>query len=137
MKKMTSLRMLRPCTAARSPGTTKSSIIWPGKTDCDPDHTTRRDGGPTAAFAVEIYERSLENFGGSDAATWDLMAAAIMLDPSLCGFASLPLDVITVDGATSRQTVVVEGGAPNVDVCLSPHASRIKQNFRDVFSASQ
>jgi inosine-uridine nucleoside N-ribohydrolase len=96
-----------------------------------------RDGGPTADFAFEIYERWLENFGGSDAATWDLMTAAIMLDPSLCGFASLPLDVITADGATSGQTVVVEGGAPNVDVCLAPDAGRIKQNFRDVFSASQ
>jgi len=96
-----------------------------------------REGGPTADFAVEIYERELEIFGGSDAATWDLMTAAIMLDPSLCGFASLPLDVITVDGATSGQTVVDEGGTPNVEVCLSPDASRIKENFRDVFSASQ
>lgn len=96
-----------------------------------------REGGPIADFAVEIYERALENFGGSDAATWDLMTAAIMLDPSLCGFASLPLDVITADGATSGQTVVDEGGAPNVDVCLSPDAGRIKQTFRDVFSASR
>jgi inosine-uridine nucleoside N-ribohydrolase len=96
-----------------------------------------REGGPTADFAVEIYERELEIFGGSDAATWDLMTAAIMLDPSLCGFASLPLDVITVDGATSGQTVVDEGSTPNVEVCLSPDASRIKENFRDVFSAGQ
>lgn len=95
-----------------------------------------RQGGPTAAFAVEIYERWLENFGGSDAATWDLMTAAIMLDPSLCGFASLRLDVITADGASSGQTVVDEDGTPNVEVCLSPDASGIKENFRDVFSAS-
>jgi inosine-uridine nucleoside N-ribohydrolase len=93
-------------------------------------------GGPTAHFAVEIYERKLANFG-SPAATWDLMTAAIMLDPSLCGFASLALDVITVDGPTSGQTVVDEGGTPNVQVCLSPDASRIKQDFRDVFSTSQ
>jgi pyrimidine-specific ribonucleoside hydrolase len=96
-----------------------------------------REGGPIADFAVEIYERKLENFGGSDADTWDLMAAAIMLDPSLCAFASLRLDVVTVDGATSGQTVVDEGGTPNVEVCLSPDASRIKEKFRDVFSASQ
>jgi inosine-uridine nucleoside N-ribohydrolase len=96
-----------------------------------------REGGPTADFAFEIYERELEIFGGSDAATWDLMTAAIMLDPSLCGFASLPLDVITVDGATSGQTVVDEGSTPNVEVCLSPDANRIKENFRDVFSAGQ
>ena len=96
-----------------------------------------REGGPIADYAVEIYERWLENFGGSDAAIWDLMTASIMLDPSLCGFASLPLDVITADGATSGQTVVDEGGTPNVDVCLAPDASGIKQNLRDVFSASQ
>ncbi len=94
------------------------------------------EGGPIADYAVEIYKRALENFGGSDADVWDLMTAAIMLDPSLCGFASLPLDVITADGAASGQTVVVEGGTPNVAVCLSPDASRIKQNFSDVFSAS-
>lgn len=96
-----------------------------------------REGGPTADFAFEIYERKLENFGGSDAETWDLMTAAIMLDPSLCGFASLPLDVVTAEGDTSGQTVVDEGGTPNVEVCLSPDVSRIKENFRDVFSASQ
>jgi inosine-uridine nucleoside N-ribohydrolase len=96
-----------------------------------------REGGPTADFAFEIYERKLENFGGSDAETWDLMTAAIMLDPSLCGFASLPLDVVTAKGNTSGQTVVDEGGTPNVEVCLSPDANRIKENFRDVFSASQ
>lgn len=95
-----------------------------------------REGGPTADFAVEIYERALENFGGSDAAVWDLMTAAVMLHPSLCRFASLPLDVVTADGPTSGQTVVVEGGAPNVAVCLSPDAGRIKENFRQVFSAA-
>jgi len=95
-----------------------------------------REGGRTADFAFEIYERKLENFGGGGE-TWDLMAAAIMLDPSLCGFAPLSLDVVTVEGATSGQTVVDEGGAPNVEVCLSPDAGRIKENFRDVFSASQ
>lgn len=94
-----------------------------------------RGGGPTSDFAVEIYERALENFGGSDAAVWDLMTAAVMLDPSLCRFASLPLDVITANGPTSGQTVVVEGGPPNVDVCLAPDAGRIKENFREVFSA--
>ena len=95
-----------------------------------------REGGPTADFAVEIYERALENFGGSNAAVWDLMTAAVMLDPSLCRFASLPLDVITAEGATSGQTVVVEGGTPNVTVCLAPDAGRIKDNFRQVFSAA-
>ncbi|MFN2189834.1 MAG: nucleoside hydrolase [Candidatus Promineifilaceae bacterium] len=96
-----------------------------------------RQGGSTADFALEIYERKLENFGGRDAETWDLMTAAIMLDPSLCGFAPLKLDVITADGTTSGQTVVDEDGAPNVEVCLSPDARRIKENFREVFSASQ
>ena len=96
-----------------------------------------REGGPTAAFAVEIYERWLANFGGRDAETWDLMTAAIMLDPSLCGFAALRLDVITADGPTSGQTVVDESGAPNVDVCLAPDANRIKENLREVFAASR
>jgi len=95
-----------------------------------------REGGPTAGFAFEIYESMLEKFGGRDAETWDLMTAAIMLDPSLCGFVALRLDVITQDGATSGQTVVDEGGAPNVEVCLAPDPGRIRQNFIDVFSVS-
>lgn len=95
------------------------------------------EGGPTADLAVEIYERWLADFGGRNAEVWDLMTAAIMIDPSLCGFAPLSLDVITADGPTSGQTVVVEGGAPNVAVCLSPDVDRIKENFREVFSASR
>jgi inosine-uridine nucleoside N-ribohydrolase len=95
-----------------------------------------REGGPTADFAADIYDVALENFGGSHAAIWDLMTAAIMLDPSLCGFASLPLDVITADGPTSGQTVVAEGAAPNVAVCLSPDAGRVKEDLRNVFAAS-
>ena len=90
---------------------------------------------PNGHFAVEIYEWALENFGG-DAPAWDLMTAAVMVDPSLCGFASLPLDVDTTDGDNSGQMVVVEGGAPAVDFCLAPDAGRIKQNLRDVLSAS-
>lgn len=95
-----------------------------------------REGGPTADWAAEIYERWLESFGGRNADVWDLMTAAVMLDPSLCGFAALPLDVITAEGATSGQTVVVEGGTPNVTVCLAPDAGRIKDTFRQVFSAA-
>jgi inosine-uridine nucleoside N-ribohydrolase len=95
-----------------------------------------RAGGATAVFAAEIYERKLEKFPG-DAETWDLMAAAIMVDPSLCGFAPLRLEVVTADGATAGQTVVDEGGTPNVDVCLAPDGRRIKAAFGAVFSASR
>lgn len=96
-----------------------------------------REGGPIADYAFEIYERQLEIMGGRDAAIWDLMTASIMLNPSMCGFASLSLDVVTAGGATSGQTVVDEGGTPNIDVCLVPDASGIKQNLRDVFSAGR
>ena len=95
------------------------------------------EGGATADFATEIYERMLANFGGRYAETWDLMTAAIMVDPSLCGFAPLSLDVITADGDTSGQTVVVEGGTPTVNVCLSPDVNRIKEDFREVFATSR
>jgi inosine-uridine nucleoside N-ribohydrolase len=96
-----------------------------------------RAGGPTATFAAAIYEHRLAAFGGHDADTWDLTAAAIMVDPSLCGFAPLALDVITAEGATAGQTVVDEGRAPNVNVCLAPDAARIKARFQEVFAASR
>jgi inosine-uridine nucleoside N-ribohydrolase len=95
-----------------------------------------REGGPTAVLAAEIYERWLESFGGRNAEVWDLMTAAIMVDPSLCGFAPLALDVVTADGATAGQTVVVDGGAPNVNVCLAPDAARIKESFSAIFFAA-
>jgi purine nucleosidase/pyrimidine-specific ribonucleoside hydrolase len=93
-----------------------------------------RAGGPGADLAAEIYDALMSNWGTDRAAIWDLMTAAIMTDPSLCGFEDLALDVVTADGPTSGQTVVISGSRPNVRVCLRPDVDRIKGTLADVFA---
>ena len=76
----------------------------------------------------------LNNWGADEAAIWDLMTAAIMLKPGLCGFQALHLQVITEAGPTSGQTAVVPGEAANISVCLEPDADSIRQTLIEIFS---
>jgi purine nucleosidase/pyrimidine-specific ribonucleoside hydrolase len=93
-----------------------------------------RAGGPAADLAAEIYDGLMSRWATDQAAIWDLMTAVILTDPSLCGFRDLALDVVTDDGPTSGQTMVVSEGQPNVRVCLEPDADRILQNLVEVFA---
>lgn len=95
-----------------------------------------RQGGGTADFAADIYDMLLNSWGAESAAIWDLMTAAIMVKPDLCVFQPLSLDVITDEGTTSGQTVVVPDQAPNTHVCLQPDVGGIKQTLSEVFSSS-
>lgn len=96
-----------------------------------------RQGGGTAGFAADVYDMLFEAWGTGSVAAWDLITAAIMVDPVLCAFQSLRLEVITDEGSTSGQTVVVAGGDPNVQACLDPDGERIKQTLSEVFAKSQ
>ena len=93
-------------------------------------------GGGSADFAAEIYDMLLNSWGVENAAIWDLMTAAIMVKPDLCGFQALHLQVLTDQGPTSGQTVVVADEQPNVSVCLQPDVNGIKQTLIDTFSSS-
>ena len=93
-----------------------------------------RLGGGAADFAADIYDMLLNNWGADEAAIWDLMTAAIMLKPGLCGFQALHLQVITEAGPTSGQTAVVPGEAANISVCLEPDADGIRQTLIEIFS---
>ncbi len=95
-----------------------------------------RNGGPIADFAADIYDQVLNFQGGDQAMIWDLMTAAIMLDPGLCGYQPMHLQVVTDEGNTSGQTVAIPGGEPNAQVCLEPHADSIRQTLTDVFSGT-
>jgi purine nucleosidase/pyrimidine-specific ribonucleoside hydrolase len=93
-------------------------------------------GGATADFAAGFYEMLLDSWNAQEAAIWDVMTAVIMVNPGLCEFTPLHLQVITAAGNTSGQTVLVPDAEPNVHVCLEPDAARIRQYLIDVFSAS-
>jgi purine nucleosidase/pyrimidine-specific ribonucleoside hydrolase len=93
-------------------------------------------GGATADFAAGFYEMLLDSWNAQEAAIWDVMTAVIMVNPGLCEFTPLHLQVITAAGNTSGQTVLLPDAEPNVHVCLEPDAARIRQYLIDVFSAS-
>jgi inosine-uridine nucleoside N-ribohydrolase len=96
-----------------------------------------RQGGGTAGFAADVYDMLFEAWGTDAAAAWDLVTAAIMARPDLCAFQPLRLEVLTGEGRTSGQTVVVPDGEANVLACLDPDIDRIKQTLIDVFSSSR
>ena len=93
-----------------------------------------RDGGRIAAAASDMYDMLLKT--SDEMAIWDVMTAEIMSQPDLCRFQPLHLEVITAEGDTFGQTVVVSNQRANVNVCLEPDAARITQRLVDVFSAS-
>jgi len=93
-----------------------------------------RLGSGVSNFAADIYDMLMNNWNEKEVSIWDLMTAAIMVKPDLCSFESLHLEVMTDEGQHSGQTVTVPGGSPNVNVCLEPDITLIKQTLIDVFS---
>jgi pyrimidine-specific ribonucleoside hydrolase len=99
------------------------------------DTSQWRKGGQIADSAADFYDMLLEN--NQTMAIWDLMTAVIMVHPSLCGFQPLHLEVVTTDGITSGQTILLKDSEPNMNVCLDPDGVSIKQMIGDTFSQSQ
>jgi inosine-uridine nucleoside N-ribohydrolase len=96
-----------------------------------------RQGGEVADFAADIYDMVLNNQGGENGKIWDVMTAVIMINPDLCRFQPLHLQVITQVGSTSGQTSVIPGEAANVSVCLEPDVDGIRQTLIDVYSGNR
>lgn len=96
-----------------------------------------RAGLPPAQLAADMYDMLL---GGSETARmglWDVMTAVIMVHPELCDLVPMNLEVITDQGDTYGQTLVLAEGEPNVQVCLEPDVNGIKQTLIEVFSDSR
>jgi pyrimidine-specific ribonucleoside hydrolase len=96
-----------------------------------------RAGGRSANFAADIYDSLMNNTGKKEFYIWDLMAAEVMLNPKLCGFQTLHLEVVTAEGDHSGQTKVLPGGPANIDVCLKPNTALIRQTLIEDFSSSR
>ncbi len=96
-----------------------------------------RVGGKAASYAASLYDFSFNEYGMEVTEIWDLLAAVIMVEPELCGFQSLSMDVITGTESIAGQTVLVNDGEPNVSVCLYPDPDLIRQKMIDVFSHSE
>ncbi len=94
-----------------------------------------RKGSPVGVLAADIYDMQFNKWGADRTGVWDLMTAAIMVKPDLCDFQSLHLQVITEEGNTNGQIVVVQGERPNIQVCLKPDVRQIRQTLDQVFSS--
>jgi pyrimidine-specific ribonucleoside hydrolase len=92
------------------------------------------EGDVKAKMAADLYELMFDQLGLKAVEVFDLTAAVIMVQPQTCVFQSLRLGVITEDGNTLGQTVVIPNGEPNVHVCLKPNANLVKRNMNETFS---
>ncbi len=94
-----------------------------------------RNGGQIADLAADFYDMLLAN--NQSMAIWDVMTSVIMVQPGLCGFQPIHLEVITSDGTTSGQTMTGDDSKPVINVCLYPDSEAIKQRLIDSFSQSK
>jgi purine nucleosidase/pyrimidine-specific ribonucleoside hydrolase len=93
-----------------------------------------RQGGDKANMVADLYDTMFNNYGFKTTEIFDLTAAALMVQSESCDFQPLHLDVITDDGPTLGQTIVVPNTEPNIHACLEPNADQIKQNLNETFS---
>jgi pyrimidine-specific ribonucleoside hydrolase len=96
-----------------------------------------RKGGKIAKFIADIYDGLMKSTGKDKFYIWDLMASEIMVNPALCQFTPLYLDVVTEATDHFGQLVVVPNKYPNINVCLKPDVAKIKQELIDTLSTSQ
>jgi len=93
-----------------------------------------RRGDDKANMVVDIYEIMFNTWGLKSAEIFDLTAAVLMVQSESCSFQPLHIDVITDDGPTLGQTIVVPNAEPNSYVCLEPDVDQIKQNLYETFA---
>ncbi len=93
-----------------------------------------RQGDDKANLVVDLYDIMFNTWGLKTAEIFDLTAAVLMVQSELCNFQPLHLDVITDEGPTLGQTVVVPNIEPNIHACLEPNADQVKQNLNEIFS---
>jgi len=93
-----------------------------------------KQGDEKANMVADLYNILFDSYDFSTTEIFDLTAATIMVLPEACIFQQLHLDVITEEGTTLGQTMVVPDLEPNINVCLNPDATRIKQALDTTFS---
>ena len=94
------------------------------------------EGDEKANFVADLYDIMFDDYGLPSVEIFDQTAAVIMVQPDLCSFEFLSLDVITDDGDTLGQTIVVPNGAPNIHVCLEPDVARVKKHLDEIYSSN-
>ena len=93
-----------------------------------------RQGDEKANMVVDLYDIMFDTWGLKTVEVFDLTAAVLLIQPELCDFQPLHLDVIRDDGPALGQTIVVPNTEPNIYVCLEPNVDQVKQNLYETFS---
>jgi len=93
-----------------------------------------RQGDDKANMIVDLYDIMFNTWDLKLAEIFDLTAAVLMIQSESCNFQMLHLDVITDNGSTLGQTIVVPNTEPNIYVCLEPNVDQVKQNLYETFS---
>jgi len=94
-------------------------------------------GRVEGVLADEIMQWSLNAMRLQEIYVWDLVAAANILNPDLCRYSDLHIDVVTQQGPTEGATVVDSSAPPNALVCLAPNSGAIKQDVLQVFTTNE
>lgn len=97
------------------------------------DVTQWRQGDEKADLVADLYDIMFNNYGMPTVEIFDLTAAVILVQPELCAFQPLHLDVITDGGDTLGQTSVVPNTEPNIHACLEPNTDQVKQSLNETF----
>jgi pyrimidine-specific ribonucleoside hydrolase len=91
-------------------------------------------GNKAAQLVAQLYDIMFNEYGFKELDVFDLTAAVMMVNPELCAFELLHLDVVTDAGNTTGQTLVVPNGEQNIHVCLAPRVDLTRQQLNDTFS---
>jgi inosine-uridine nucleoside N-ribohydrolase len=94
------------------------------------------EGDKKAIFVADLYDIMFDDYGLATVEIFDQTAAVIMVQPDLCSFEFLSLDVITDDGDTLGQTIIEPNGEPNINVCLEPDVFGIKKHLDAIYSGT-
>lgn len=90
-------------------------------------------GDEKARMVADLYDIMFDSLGLKAVEIFDLTAAVIMVHPQTCAFQPLHLDVVTENGDTLGQTVIIPNGEPNVHVCLEPNADLVQRSLNETF----
>jgi inosine-uridine nucleoside N-ribohydrolase len=101
------------------------------------DTAVWRNGGKPAQFAANLYDQQITGVNRESFYYWDAMTAEILVNPALCQFSNLAVEVITIDGKRDGQTRVVTMGEPNIHACLQPDAINLVNTIDSIFAASK
>jgi purine nucleosidase/pyrimidine-specific ribonucleoside hydrolase len=91
-------------------------------------------GDEKADMAADLYDIMFNNYGFKKVEIFDLTAAVIMANPETCNFQPLYLSVVTDNGPSLGQTVVMPDIDANIQACLNPNTNLIMQYLNEAFS---